>query len=78
MGNFRYITCRTLPNKAGKEDAGKVRMMVRNGSDTAEGDYICPECKHNGKIRQLFKRPIIVKCEKCGISMRLPRLKGKK
>ncbi len=77
MGNFRYITNRTLADKKGNEDSGRVRMMVRNGSDIAEGDYLCPECHHTGKIHQLFKRPIIVKCGKCGYSMRLPRLKGK-
>lgn len=78
MGNFKYITNRSLPDKAGNEDAGRVRIMVRNGSDNAEGDYTCPECKYSGKVNQVFRRPITVKCGKCGYSMRLPKLKGKK
>jgi transcription elongation factor Elf1 len=77
MGNFKYITNRTLLNKAG-EEAGRVRVMVKSGSDKAEGDYTCPECDHKGKVDQIFKRPFTVKCDSCGVTMRLPKLKGKK
>jgi hypothetical protein len=78
MGMFRYVTNRTLPNKAGKEDAGRVKAFVRNGSDTLEGEYRCPECGTEGRIKQVFNRPINIKCGKCGFLIRLPRLKGKK
>jgi ribosomal protein L37AE/L43A len=78
MGQFKYITNRTVPNKAGKEDAGNVRIMVKADSDTAEGDYVCPECQYSGKINQPFRKPVIVKCTKCSYSMKLPKLKGKK
>jgi ribosomal protein L37AE/L43A len=76
MGQFRYVTNRTIANKAGQE-SGRVRVMVKNGSDTAEGDYQCPECAYNGAVNQAFKRPLSVRCEKCGFLMRLPKLKGK-
>ncbi len=78
MGIYSYVTNRTLPNKAGKEDAGRVKAFVRNGSDMLEGEYKCPECGNEGKVSQAFKRPISVKCEKCGYIMKLPRLRGKK
>ena len=77
MGMFRYVTNRTLLSKAG-EEKGRIRVMVKKGSDTAEGDYECPECDNKGKINQVFKRPLSVRCEKCGFLMRLPKLKGKK
>lgn len=75
---FRYITNRTLPSKAGKVDAGKLRAFVLVGSDTAEIDYICPECGHSEHISQLFKRPLSVRCSKCRYIIRVPKLKGKK
>jgi len=77
MGQFRYVTNRTVANKAGKE-TGKIRCMVRNGSETAEGDYTCPECVHQGKVNQAFKRPLSVRCNKCNFLIKLPKLKGKK
>ena len=78
MGNFRYVTYRAVANKAGKEDAGKIKAFVKNGSDTLEGEYKCPECGNEGKVNQAFKRPINVKCGKCGFLLKMPKLKGKK
>lgn len=78
MGMFRYMTNRTLSNKAGKEDAGRMKAFVRNGSETLEGEYMCPECGNEGKISQVFKRPINIKCEKCGFLIRMSKLKGKR
>ena len=78
MGMFKYVTNRTFSSKDGIESAGKVKAFVKNDSDTLEGDYVCPECKNEGKINQIFKRPISVKCDKCGHTMKLPKLKGKK
>lgn len=74
---YKYITNRTILNKAG-EETGRIQAMVKEGSDNVEGKYICAECKHEGQINQPFKRPLSVKCEKCGFLMRLPKLKGKK
>ena len=78
MGKYKYVTNRILESKAGRPDAGRVKAFVLNGSDKLEGEYRCPECGHEGKISQTFKRPIIVECGSCGHKMRLPRLKGKK
>lgn len=77
MGMFKYITNRILPNKAGKEDAGRIKAFVRNGSDTLEGEYKCPECGNMGKVNQIFKKPINIRCEKCSFLMKMPKLKGK-
>ena len=75
MGMFSFVTNRTLPNKAGKEDAGRVKAFVKTGSTTLEGEYTCPECGKPGNISQIFKRPIIVKCGSCGEGIKLARLK---
>jgi len=78
MGMFKYVTNRTLASKDGREDAGRVKVFVKNDSDMLEGEYKCPECGNEGKINQDFKRPIKVRCEKCEHLMKLPKLKGKK
>ena len=75
MGMFSFVTNRTLANKTGKEDAGKVKAFVKTGSSTLEGEYTCPDCGKPGKISQPFKRPIVIKCSGCGETLRLPRLK---
>ena len=77
MGMFRYVTNRALVNHAGREDAGRVKAFVRNGSEVLEGEYKCPECESEGKVSQVFRRPINIKCGKCGFLIRLPKLKGK-
>lgn len=77
MSEFRYITNRTLVNKAGKE-VGKLRVVVRIGSDIAETDYVCPECANAEHVELPWKRPFSVKCAKCGALMKVPRLKDKK
>ena len=78
MGMFKYCTNRTLPDKNGEPDKGKLKIAVRTGSDTAEVDYTCPECGHSDHVEQPWKRPFSVKCSECGALMRAPRLKGKK
>jgi len=77
MGMYSYVTNRTLKNKAG-EDKGKLKAFVKTGETLAQGDYVCPECSHEGKINQEFKRPFSLKCEGCGITLKVPKLKGKK
>lgn len=73
---YRYITNRTLQNKAGKV-TGKIRVVVRINSDNAETDYVCPECSNSGHEVKFWKRPFSIKCKKCGFLIRLPKLKGK-
>lgn len=74
MGNFRYITNRTLLNRAGQEK-GSIAVMVPNGTDMAKVRYRCPECGHSEQGEQEWKRPFSVKCSACGLLMRLARLK---
>ncbi|RLJ09770.1 MAG: hypothetical protein DRP15_02460 [Candidatus Aenigmatarchaeota archaeon] len=74
MGNFRYITNRTLLNKEGKE-TGRISVLVRKDSDTAEVRYKCPECGYEEETKKPWKRPFSVKCSSCGFLIRLPRLK---
>lgn len=76
MRQFRYVTNRILVNRAGQEK-GKIRVMVKEGSSQAEGDYQCPECSHQGKISQAFKRPLAVRCGGCDFMIKLPKLKKK-
>ncbi len=74
MGNFKYITNRTLLNGVGVE-SGNIAVLVRNDSDEADVRYRCPECGFSGQTRKPWKRPFSVKCSKCGFLIRLPRLK---
>ena len=74
MGNYKYITNRTLINKLGAEK-GWLKARVPNGSDNIEGMYLCPECGNNGKINQEWERPLSVKCSKCGLLIRISKLK---
>ncbi len=74
MGNYRYITNRTLLSKAG-EEKGNIAVMVPNDSSTARVKYRCPECNHSEQLEEEWKRPFSVKCSGCGHLMRLARLK---
>ncbi|RLJ06613.1 MAG: hypothetical protein DRP13_01705 [Candidatus Aenigmatarchaeota archaeon] len=74
MGRFRYITNRTLLNSENKE-TGRISVLVRADSDTAEVKYKCPECGFEEQTQKPWKRPFSVKCAKCGFLIRLPRLK---
>ncbi|UCD07566.1 MAG: hypothetical protein JSW41_01165 [Candidatus Aenigmatarchaeota archaeon] len=74
MGNFKYITNRTLLNVVG-EESGNIAVLVRNDSDEADVRYRCPECGFSEQTRKPWKRPFSVKCSKCGFLIRLPRLK---
>ena len=74
MGNYRYVTNRTLLNKVG-EEKGNMAVLVPNESDIAKVKYRCPECSHSEQLEQVWKRPFNVKCTGCGYLMRIARLK---
>lgn len=74
MGIYKYITNRTVANKAGKE-AGRIKACVKSDSDTAEIDYICAECGKSEHTSQPFRRPFSVKCRECGYLMRVSKIK---
>ena len=74
-----YHTLRTLEND------GKVRALVIKGEQVVHVEYICPFCgyheyktqewKHVSKAAKLrFK----TKCAKCGKTIKVAKLKGKK
>ena len=75
MGMFRYLTNRTIRDKAGEEN-GKIRVVVKTGSDTAEVDYVCPECRCSEHIEKPWERPFSVRCSKCNFNIKLPKMKS--
>ncbi len=75
MSRFAYITNRVLANRAGQEK-GKIRVIVPTGSDTAQVEYICPECGHSARTAQPWQRPFAVKCERCAFLMRVPSMRA--
>jgi hypothetical protein len=74
MANFSYITNRILQNSKG-EERGRIAIRVKTGTETAEYNYTCPECGDARQGQQEFRRPITVRCYKCGYLMKLPKLK---
>ncbi len=66
-----YHTMRLL------ENGGKVRVLVLSDR-IARAEYICPKCGFCGFVEAEWKRPFSVKCEKCGATIKVPKLKGKK
>lgn len=74
MGKYRFVSNRILKNSK-NEEKGKMRVLVLEGSETAQVDYLCPECGFSKHIETPWKRPFSVTCEKCKFVMRLPRLR---
>ncbi len=77
MGNYSYITNRAIENEAG-ESAGKIRILVKNGSTDAEVDYTCPQCKKSEHVIKPWVRPFSVKCSGCEFLIRVSSLKKEK
>jgi ribosomal protein L37AE/L43A len=71
---YSFITNRLLQNKAGQEK-GRIRILVKTGSNTAETDYVCPECGLQKHVEIPWVRPLLLKCAKCGITIKVPKLK---
>jgi ssDNA-binding Zn-finger/Zn-ribbon topoisomerase 1 len=74
MVNFRYVTNRTLLDRAGNEK-GRIAVLVRNDSSEAEVRYTCPECRFSEQTRKPWKRPFSLKCGKCGFLIRISKLR---
>ncbi len=74
MGLYKYVTNRTLKDKAGV-DKGRIKVLVPADSDTAQVDYVCPECGFSEHKQQTWARPFVLKCSKCGTVMKIPKLK---
>ena len=71
---YRFVSNRVLKNSK-EEENGRMRVLVKMGSDIAETDYECPECGFRGHVEPEWKRPFSVKCSKCGFVMKMPKLK---
>jgi len=71
---YSFVSNRIMKNSK-NEDKGKMRVLVPNGSDTAQVDYVCPECGLSKHIETEWIRPFSVKCSKCGFMLKLPKLK---
>ena len=71
LADCAYHTFRELENN------GKIRVLVLKKDNIARCEYICPYCNHNGYCEREWKRPFSVKCEKCGKTIRVPRLISK-
>ncbi len=71
---YRFVSNRILKNSKGEEN-GRMKVLVKIDSDTAQTDYECPECGFKEHVKPEWSRPFSVKCSKCGFVMRLPKLK---
>jgi peptide subunit release factor 1 (eRF1) len=74
MGKYKYITNRTLANDKG-EIKGRIKIFVPIDSDTAQVEYVCPQCENSEKTTKPWTRPFSVKCSKCGFLIKVPRMK---
>ncbi len=77
--NCDYHTLRTLENN------GKIRALVIKGENVLHIEYVCPKCGHYdyqtqewGKVSKGAKYRFEAKCSKCGTSIKVEKLKGKK
>jgi transcription elongation factor Elf1 len=74
-----YHTLRTLENN------GKIRALVIKGENIIHIEFICPKCGTYSYVTQEWKQvskgakiKFIVKCPKCGNSVKVEKLKGAK
>jgi len=74
-----YHTLRILENN------GKIRALVIKGDNLVHIELICPKCGNYeyktqgwGKVSKGAKYRFIVKCPKCGNSVKVEKLKGAK
>lgn len=72
-----YHTIRML------ENGGKVRALVIKGDSALHIEYTCPKCKHSGYKKEEWKHVskaakvrFSVKCDKCGLAIKVEKLKG--
>ncbi len=74
-----YHTLREL------ENGGKIRALVLKGDSLVHVEYICPKCSNYGYKTQEWgggkktsKLRFETKCDKCGNTIKVEKLKGKK
>lgn len=81
---IEYITTRELQNSSG-DTKGKIRIVKMKEDSEAQIELTCPECGANEKKKEAWGEPFVqgegvsqkfnVKCDKCGFSTKLLKLK---
>ncbi|MCK5023776.1 MAG: hypothetical protein KAS04_06375 [Candidatus Aenigmarchaeota archaeon] len=71
---YKFVSNRVLKNKA-EEEKGKMRVLVKAGTDVATVYYTCPECGFSERLDTGWERPFALRCSKCDFNMKLPKLK---
>ena len=69
-----YHTWRKLKNRKG-EETGELRILALKEDGMARIEYICPYCGEYGYQEEVWRRPFSFKCQHCGKTIRVPRLK---
>ena len=73
MDECAYFSRRTL------EGNHKSTLWVLKSAPTIMNvSYVCGKCGHNDSVTSEFKLPFSVNCSKCGETIRIGPLKGKK
>ena len=74
-----YHTIRNL------ENGGRVRGLVVKGENTIHIEYKCPKCGHESykteewkKVSKAARIRFKTKCDKCGLTIKVEKLKGGK
>ena len=52
---------------------GKIKVLVINGE--AQVEYICPNCGNYEYLKKEWRKPFLVKCSKCGESIKVQKMK---
>jgi len=84
---IEYITTRPLENSKG-EIKGKIRIVKLMGEEEATVELTCPQCGFSEKRKEAWQEPFVVgtgikkkftvKCGKCGLQIKLLKLKKEK
>ncbi len=69
-----YHTWRDLANRKG-EIRGKLRIIVLKADGMARVEYICPYCEEYGYLEAAWARPFKFKCQSCGKTIHVPKMK---
>ncbi len=69
-----YHTWRKVKNRKG-EEKGELRILALKKDGMARVEYVCPYCEKYGFKEETWRRPFSFKCDHCGKTIRVPRLK---
>jgi peptide subunit release factor 1 (eRF1) len=72
---LEYITTRELENSAGQV-TGRIRIVKLKEEPEANVDYTCPACGFSEKKKEVWKKPFVTTCGKCGYKIKVISLKA--